>query len=360
MNIFRLITLVCASFFVFTVSGCAVLRTTRSEYVIEKDLKILPEEASLYPDVAIIMISDIQCRDEQECKNLDPAIDNINNVIGMYPGSKNFLIVAGDLTQSAENWQIEDYFKKENRIHVDAKDVIRIAGNHDVKAGLAQAQKIIGSDKLYEKREIGNIVLISLSNWHEDAPTNNAFQKYIPDEGIAFLEREGTKALEEGKILFILAHEKPEGIAWLGDPRSLFFWKKYNPSNVYNSDALKEALSRLSEYAKVKDGIYIVYIYGHTHAPGDWPDTVTVKDGILYLNTSAIRTTDYFLDLRKYPKIFPKFFRKIFPWNKYSTARVLLLKNKADTAYIFTRNLSKNEWYDFFYAIKLGIPFENK
>lgn len=360
MNIFRLITLVCASFFVFTVSGCAVLRTTRSEHVIEKDVKILPEEASLYPDVAVVMISDIQCRDAQECKNLDPAIDNINNVIGMHPESKNFLIVAGDLTQSAENWQIEDYFKKENRIHIDTKDVIRIAGNHDVKAGLRQAHKIIGSDKLYDKRQMGNIVLISLSNWHKDAPEQNELQKYIPDEGLAFLQKEGVRALQEGKILFILAHEKPEGVAWLGDPRSFFFWKKYNPSNVYNSKELKRVLGELSEYVRGENGMRIVYIYGHTHAPGDWPDTVTVKDGILYLNTSAIRTTDYFLDLRKYPKIFPKFFRKVFPWNKYSTARVLLFKNGSDTAYLFTRNLSKDEWYDFFYVIQLGAPFENK
>ncbi|MDP2676200.1 MAG: metallophosphoesterase [bacterium] len=360
MNIFRLAVLACASFFIFAVFGCSALRTTRSAYVIEKDVTIPPEKASLYPDVAIVMIGDIQCRDKQECKNLDPAVDNVNEVVGMYPESRYFLIVAGDLTQSAEDWQIEDYFKKENRIRVDKKDIIRIAGNHDVKAGLRQAYKIIGSDKLYDKREIGNVVLISLSNWHEDAPRDNQLQKYIPDDGLAFLERESKKALAEGKILFILAHEKPEGAAWMGDPRSIFFWRKHNPSNVYNSKELKRVLGELSEYAKGSNGMRIVYMYGHTHAPGDWPDTVTVNDGILYLNTSAIRTTDYFLDLRKYPKIFPKFFRKVFPWNKYSTARVLLLKGGADTAFLFTRNLSKDEWYDFFYVIQLGVPFEYK
>ena len=359
-------------------AGCAALRSTNSPYVTEKHKKDI---SVFHADTAIVMLSDIQCRDEEECASIDTAFDNVNTMLTQAAGAHVVLLVAGDLTQEGKDWQIKDYKQKEKRVNADA--VYRVCGNHDVKSGLAQCKKLLGRDGLYYKKEIGNIVLIGLSNWHKDAVGNTELQRYLPKDGIAFLEKEGAEALVDKKLLFILTHEKPEGIAWLTDPRSFLFWKKYNPSNVYNSDELKASLSTCTEAVGAEEGISVMYIYGHTHTPPEWPGTVTVNNDILFINTSAMRTTSHIRDTRKFlpssivRRIFSskrkgrgepskldfaiaRLFKAIFPWNKHSTARVLFLENGSDIAYLLTRNLSKDEWYDAAYMIKLGVPFQSK
>lgn len=365
------VTIICFLF----LFGCATLRSTHSPYVVEKKLQNVPfittpvksredkkvdnNQKRFYPNEIIIMISDIQCRDEEECKKLNPAINNVNSISKAYPDAKITLLIAGDLTENAEDWQIEDYFDKE--AHVQADEKYNICGNHDVKKGLEKCLEATDPYPLFYKKEIGNIVLIPISNWHENALRDKKFQRYLPDEGLRFLKEEGLQALHEGKMLFILVHEKPKGVANFADPRILLFWQKYNMSNVYNSDELKKVLSEFSKDECSRAGICVIYIYGHTHTPAHLPDTVIVDDGILFINTSAIRTTDYKLDIGKYGFGFLiKPLMKIFPWNKYSAARVLFLQYDADIAYLATRNLTEDGWYDFIYEIKLSVPFRRE
>lgn len=364
-----------AVFFLLQLFGCAAFRSTHSPYVVEKKLQNVPfvttqagseadtkadkNQKPFHPDVIIIMISDIQCRDPEECKQLDPAIDNVNNITKAYPDAKIVLMIAGDLTNDAEDWQIEDYLDKESRVKADEKN--KICGNHDVKKGLENCEKMISPNPLYYKKEIGNIVLIAGSNWHAKALEDTKFQRYLPDEFLHFLEKEGLQALREGEMLFILVHEKPKGIAVWVDPRALFFWQKYNLSNVYNSDELKKVLSQFSEDDCNANGICVGYIYGHTHTPAYWKDTVVVDDGILFINTSAVRPTNYKRDIGKYGFGFlAKPLMKILAWNKYSAARFLFLQDDSDIAYLATRNLTKDGWYDFVYEIKLAVPFRDK
>ncbi|MBI4114866.1 MAG: metallophosphoesterase [Candidatus Niyogibacteria bacterium] len=356
----RIFLVLAVILFIAALSGCGAIRRARinSPYVIEQKA---PSLSTFKPDTIIVEISDIQCRNEEECKSLDPAFDNVNNIFKPYPDARTFLFVLGDITDNSEELQIQDYFQKEARVHVDG--VYRICGNHDVKGNLKQCQKL-ASDGLYYKVEIGNIVLIGLSNWHADAYKSINLQRYIPDDSLEFLREEGMQALREGKLLFILTHEKPAGVAWMSDPRSLLFWKKYNKSNVYNSDTLKKVLSEFSRYAEMhcEEGMCVVYNSGHTQTPSHWPDTVIVDDGILYINTSAIQTTNNEHDLKRYSpfgfRTLGKLLRKIFPWNEYSSVRVWFFEDGSDTAYLLTRNLTKDRWFNFAYRVRLNVPFK--
>lgn len=333
-------------------------------------------------DVMLVMISDIQCRDEKECKRLDASFDSLAKLLARYPSAYRILYVGGDLVQNSLPEEVDDYFQKEARVAPYTDEILKVCGNHDVKQGIDICRTLTYPDGLWYKVEVGNMVLVLLSNWHERAHEKNEFQRYIPEEGLQFLLEEGRKALKEDKILFIGMHEKPAGVGSLSDPRILLkpFFGRKDRGSVYNSDPLKEVLRELADIARAKKGIMMFEAVSHTHSPYNWPHTTFMWNDILFMNTNAIRRTDTIYDMQKinpFRKLLSMFgihikgddplsyitgkaIMTVIPWNKHSTARVMFFSCGSDEATLFSYNLTKNEWFRFAYKIKLGVPFQCK
>lgn len=333
-------------------------------------------------DVILVMISDIQCRDEKECKRLDKSFDSLAKFLSRYPDAYKIIYMGGDLVQSSLPKEVEDFKQKEARVAPFADEILKVCGNHDVKEGIDICRTLIHPRELWYKIETGNMVFILLSNWHEQAHQKSEFQRHIPEEGITFLLEEGKKALKENKILFIGMHEKPEGVGWASDPRVILkpFLGGKDRGSVYNSKQLKPVLRELGSIARNKKGIVLFGLVSHTHSPYNWPHTTFMWNDALYINTNAIRRTDTINDMQKINPfrkllglfgihiegndpisyIFGKAIMAVVPWNKYSTARVMYFTCASDEALLFSRNLTKDEWFRFAYKIKLGVPFQCK
>lgn len=368
-------------------AGCGAINFNRvkSPYVASTTEQQLKKDG----DVMLVMISDIQCRDKKECERLDKSFDTLARFLARYPNVYKILYVGGDLVQTGGGViegsfldEIDDYFQKEARVLPYVDEILKVCGNHDIKKGLENCLRLISPRSLFYKEEIGNIVFVGLSNWHKDAPQNSNLQKYIPEEGLQFLLEEGTKALKENKILFVLTHEKPAGVGRMSDPRIFLqpFFGGKDTGSVYNSDSFKKVLKELAGIAASKNGLAIFGVVSHTHSPHNWPHTTFVWNDILFINTHAIRRTDTIKDMQKINPfrkllklfgitiegndplsyIFGKAIMTVVPWNKHSTARVLFLKCGSKKANLLSFNLTKNEWFTFAHQIDLAVPFECK
>lgn len=326
-------------------------------------------------DYAIFFLSDIQWRDEEEYKQLRTVLKDVITVATSIPNAEKIVIIGGDVTQNGLSKQIS----RVERMEKDwAIPTYKICGNHDIDIKLnprGWRQNCARISRHQESHYIitkGNLQILFLSSGTPESETPKRFQASIPESSIAFLSGALRNALAKHNTIFIVAPEKPKGIATFR-----------NPLHPYSGVASTATLMRIFDQLPKEDvcgesGFNIIYFSGDDHTPTNWFQNLIVKKCILYVSIPSVRTNQNVQGEKRYTvsyaisrifniKIQPSNvewktigkLNRIFPWPKYSAGRVLLLNRGSNKITILTRNFSHNKWYDFFYIVTMRNPFHN-
>lgn len=360
------------------------------KYYDGKTAKNLLNDKKLFDefDTVVIAAADLQPRSLEEWQKELKALAGLKFIPLSFPRAAEFhLYLVGDITQNATSEQIKWFLMFKDGLISDFQNIgIRltinvICGNHDTKQGNAACVEISGvRDACYSKR-IWNITTLFFSNKHYASSVKCIdCQRHIPTECLEFLEKNGSRSLNNGDILMLVVHEKPKGIARLSDPARYLasLLGNSDKSSLWNSDEWLSAISRLPKNkVDQKSGVSVLNISAHSHKNVDWFNTLTIQDGILYISIPAIRTSDFRNDLDKYSinfllkksgvKINLKWLgsrplayllSKLFPWSRENAVLIFAYNKGSKDLYIFPYSLSRNRFYDFFYKVRMSEQFK--
>lgn len=193
------------------------------------------------------------------------------------------VIMAGDITNSAH---IKEYklLRKLCSVYLKGQRILPELGNHDTRGtsifpyyGEAKTLFLrfcdfcrVNTDKVYYKTVINGYYIICLGS--ETLLQNEA---YLSDGQLEWLDDTLTEAEKNGKPVFIVNHQPPEGRNGVG-----LLWKDGGAGE--QSERLEAILKKYS--AKQK----IVFISGHLHKTLQRFAFEKDENGIIYLNLPSV------------------------------------------------------------------------